>query len=61
MVNEILQEVWDIKDQIARECDYDVDKLVERIHMAENRHANRVVTKEMLDQDKQEELSDITQ
>ena len=31
MKNEILEELWRIKDQVAREYEYDIDKLAKRL------------------------------
>ena len=32
MADEIIEELWAIKDTLAREADYDIDKLVELLH-----------------------------
>ena len=31
MKNPILEELWKVKDEIARECEYDLNKLAERL------------------------------
>lgn len=31
MKNPILEELWKIKDEIARECEYDLNKLADRL------------------------------
>lgn len=38
-----IEEVWRIRDQIAAECGYDVDRLFERIRALEARDKDRVV------------------
>jgi hypothetical protein len=43
MKHEILEEVWRIREQIAAECGYDVDRLFERIRALEARDKDRVV------------------
>ena len=43
MKHEVLEEVWRIRDQIAAECGYDVDRLFERIRALEARDKDRVV------------------
>ena len=35
MKNEILQELWKIKDQVAVECDYDIEKLAKKLRAKE--------------------------
>src|SRR5947207_2033673 len=43
MKHEVLEEVWRIRDQIAAECGYDVDRLFKRIRELEARHKDRLV------------------
>ncbi len=31
MADEIIEELWAIKDEIAKEADYDIDRLVDRL------------------------------
>ncbi len=43
MKNEILDELWKIKDQVAHENDYDVDKLAEKLREKEKKEKESVV------------------
>lgn len=43
MKNEILEEVWRVRDKISAECGYDLKKLVARMRRLEAKHADRVV------------------
>ncbi len=43
MKNEILEELWKIKDQIAREYEYDIDKLANDLHAKEAKEKGPVV------------------
>ena len=44
MADEIIEELWSIKDEIAKEADYDIDKLIdllrERPEHGESKAAN---------------------
>lgn len=42
MADEVMQELWKTKDNIARECDYSFEKLLMRIHNQEKEHGNTV-------------------
>ena len=42
MKNEILEELWKIKDQLAKENDYDIEKLVKRLRAKEKAEGNVV-------------------
>lgn len=43
MKNPILEELWNVKDEIARECDYDLDKLYERLRQMQDDGKHKVV------------------
>ena len=43
MADEIIQELWDAKDAIAREHGYDVDSLFEHLRAKQQREGRRVV------------------
>ncbi|MGE5295719.1 MAG: hypothetical protein ACM3VT_12900 [Solirubrobacterales bacterium] len=43
MKDEIIEEVWKAKDEIARECGYDLNKLAERLRKAQDQEKRRVV------------------
>ncbi len=43
MPDEIMEELWRIKDEIAREHDYDFRKLAETLRRHEQTHPERVV------------------
>ncbi len=43
MKNEIMEELWKIKDQIAHECGYDIDKLAKELRAKENKEKAPVV------------------
>ncbi|MGR3178225.1 MAG: hypothetical protein ACUZ8E_09235 [Candidatus Anammoxibacter sp.] len=43
MKNEILQELWKIKDQVAFECDYDIKKLAIKLRAKEKESKTSVV------------------
>ena len=32
MADEIIEELWAVKEAISKEVDYDIDKLVDRLH-----------------------------
>ncbi|MCX7047884.1 MAG: hypothetical protein NTX50_20660 [Candidatus Sumerlaeota bacterium] len=38
----VLKEVWEIKDQLARECGYDIDLIYKRIKAGERKHKHRM-------------------
>jgi hypothetical protein len=44
MQNEILEEVWRVRDQISAECGHDVDRLFKRLKALEARHKDRLVS-----------------
>ena len=43
MKNEILQELWKIKDQVAIECDYDIEKLARKLRAKERESKGPIV------------------
>ncbi len=43
MKNEILEELWNIKDQVARESNYDIDKLAKSLRIKEKGGKTTVV------------------
>ncbi len=43
MKNEILDELWKIKDQVAHENEYDVDKLAEKLREKEKKEKESVI------------------
>jgi hypothetical protein len=43
MKNEILEELWKTKDQIAQECGNDIDKLVDKLRAKEKNEKVPVV------------------
>ena len=42
MKNEILEELWKVKDQLAKENDYDIEKLVKGLRIKEKAEDNVV-------------------
>jgi hypothetical protein len=44
MKNDVLEEVWQARDQIAAECGQDVDRLFEFLNEREALHPDRVVS-----------------
>ena len=42
MPDELIEELWQIKDSIAREHGYDIDALVARLQMRERMESRRV-------------------
>ena len=42
MKNEILEELWKVKDQLAEDCGYDVKKLVKGLRAKEKAEGNVV-------------------
>jgi len=44
MKNEILEEVWRIRDKISAECGHDVRRLFKRLKALEARHPERLVS-----------------
>jgi hypothetical protein len=40
----IVAEIHAVREQIARECDYDLDKIVERLRARERQHTGRLVS-----------------
>ena len=45
MTDEIIRELWEIKDSIAREHEYDVDALVAHLQARERAEGRRTVRK----------------
>ncbi len=43
MKNEILDELWIIKDQVAHENEYDVDRLAEKLREKEKKETEPVI------------------
>ncbi len=43
MKNEILQELWKIKDQVAVESDYDIEKLAKKLRAKERESKTPIV------------------
>ena len=43
MKNPILEELWKVKDEIARECDYDLDKLADHPRQRQKEGKRKVV------------------
>ena len=43
MKNEILQELWKINDQVAIECDYDIEKLAKKLRAKEKKSKVSIV------------------
>jgi hypothetical protein len=43
MENEILEEVWKIKDEISKRYDFNIDKMVKDLKKAEEGHKERIV------------------
>jgi hypothetical protein len=41
MADEIMQELWSIKDAIAEEADYDLDKLCQRLKDRQSEEAKK--------------------
>jgi hypothetical protein len=44
MKNEILEEVWQVRDKISAECGHDVRRLFKRLKALEAQHPERVVS-----------------
>ncbi len=42
MKNEILEELWKVKDQLAEDCGYDIEKLVKGLRAKEKTKGNIV-------------------
>jgi len=43
MKNPILEEVWKAKEEVARECDYDLNRLFERLRRLQDEGSHKVV------------------
>jgi hypothetical protein len=43
MKNPIIEELWKVKDEIARECGYDLKKLAELLRTRQNEGKHKVV------------------
>ncbi len=43
MPDEIIQELWQIKDSMARECEYDIDMLVDHLQTRQRTADQKVV------------------
>lgn len=52
MKDPIVEEVRRVREKIFAECDNDLDKLMERLKEAESLDKDRLVTKEMLNQER---------
>ena len=48
MKDEIIEELWAIKDQIAKECGYDIRVLFERLKEAQKKSKRPVVSRRHL-------------
>jgi len=44
MDNEILEEIWQVRDKISAECGYDVPRLFKRLKALEAQHKSRLVS-----------------
>jgi len=44
----IVEEIHAVREQIARECDYDLKRIMDRLRKRESEHTGRVVQKEEL-------------
>jgi hypothetical protein len=44
----IVEEIHAIREQIARECDYDLKRIMDRLRKKEKEHVGQVVQKEEL-------------
>jgi len=43
MKNPILEELWKVKDEIARECDYDLNKLADHLRRRQKEGKHKIV------------------
>ena len=43
MKNPIIEELWKIKDEIARECDYDLNKLADLLRQRQKEGKHKIV------------------
>ena len=43
MKNEILNEIWKIKDEIAGEHDFNIDSIAKNLMKNEKKHSNKIV------------------
>jgi hypothetical protein len=43
MKNEILEEVWRVKDEMAKKYDFNIDKMVKGLRKSEKEHKERTV------------------
>ena len=44
----IVEEIHAVREQIARECDYDLKQIIERLRKKEEEYSGRIVRKEDL-------------
>ena len=44
----IVEEIHTVREQIARECDYDLKKIIKRLRKKEEEYSGRIVRKEDL-------------
>ncbi len=44
----IVEEIHAVREQIARECDYDLRRIMDRLRKKEGAHVGRIVHKEEL-------------
>ena len=43
MKNPIIEELWKVKDEIARECGYDLNKLAEHLRQGQKEGKHKIV------------------
>jgi len=43
MKNPIIEELWKVKDEIARECGYDLNKLADHLRQRQKQNKHKVV------------------
>ncbi|MHC4143867.1 MAG: hypothetical protein ACYSUD_03715 [Planctomycetota bacterium] len=43
MKNPIIEELWNVKDEIARECEHDLKKLADLLRTRQKEHKHKVV------------------
>ena len=43
MKNPILEKLWKVKDEIARECDYDLNKLADHLRQRQKEGKRKIV------------------
>ena len=57
MTDEIMKELWKIKDEIAVECDYDINKLFAECKKLQAELPNTIIAEGAIQQYQQTELS----